>query len=283
MHFRFFKEFKRNKIGIIGLAILLFLSTAAVFAPILAPHDPWDYSFMYLQQPSMDHLLGTNDIGYDILSELLWSLRTSILFGVSVAAIACTIGTLVGVSAALVGGTYDVIVMRIADALLAIPSILVLILIAAYFKPSVFILIITLSLIIWPTTARGIRAQTFSLKTKLHIKAAKNMGASTFYIMHKHIIPELFPLCAMGFVTKTRIAVFMEAGLSFLGIFDPTVKSLGIMISYATHFLYLNVWFNWLMPPVLSLSLIIISLAFISYAIEEIFDPRLRSNHDTQI
>jgi len=155
MHFRFFKEFKRNKIGIIGLAILLFLSAAAVFAPILAPHDPWDYSFMYLQQPSMDHLLGTNDIGYDILSELLWSLRTSILFGVSVAAIACTIGTLVGVSAALVGGTYDVIVMRIADALLAIPSILVLILIAAYFKPSVFILIITLSLIIWRPLQEG--------------------------------------------------------------------------------------------------------------------------------
>ncbi|MCG7849772.1 MAG: ABC transporter permease subunit, partial [ANME-2 cluster archaeon] len=203
--------------------------------------------------------------------------------GISVATIACTIGILVGVSAALIGGTYDVIVMRIADALLAIPSILILILIAAYFKPSLFVLIITLSLITWQTVARGIRAQTLSLKTKLHIKAAKNMGASTFYVMRKHIIPELFPLYAMGFITKAKIAVFMEAGLSFLGIFDPTTKSLGIMISYATHHLYLDIWFNWLLPPVLSLSLIIISLAFISYAVEEISDPRLRRYHGTQI
>lgn len=283
MHTKFFQEFKRNKIGVIGLAILLFLSTSAVLAPVIAPHDPWDYSFQYLQQPSMDHFLGTNDIGYDIFSELLWSLRTSILFGISVATIACTLGILVGVSAALIGGTYDVIVMRIADALLAIPSILILILIAAYFKPSLFVLIITLSLIIWQTVARGTRAQTLTLKTKLHIKAAQNMGASTFYIMRKHIIPELFPLYAMGFITKAKIAVFMEAGLSFLGIFDPTTKSLGIMISYATHHLYLDIWFNWLLPPVLSLSMIIISLAFISYAVEEISDPRLRRDHGTQI
>ncbi len=283
MHTKFFQEFKRNKIGVIGLVILLLLSTSAVLAPVIAPHDPWDYSFHYLQQPSMDHFLGTNDIGYDIFSELLWSLRTSVLFGISVATIACTIGILVGVSAALIGGTYDVIVMRIADALLAIPSILILILIAAYFKPSLFVLIITLSLITWQTVARGIRAQTLSLKTKLHIKAAENMGASTSYVMRKHIIPELFPLYAMGFITKVKIAVFMEAGLSFLGIFDPTTKSLGIMISYATHHLYLDIWFNWLLPPVLSLSLIIISLAFISYAVEEISDPRLRRDHGTQI
>ncbi|HJH31907.1 MAG TPA: ABC transporter permease [Methanosarcinaceae archaeon] len=283
MHINMLHEFKSNKIGVIGLSILLFLFISAVFAPVIAPHDPWDYSFNCFEPPSKDHLLGTNDIGYDIFSELLWSLRTSVVFGISVAAIACTIGLLVGVSAALVGGTYDVIVMRAADALLAIPSILVIILIAAYFKPSLPVLIITLSLITWQTIARGVRAQTLSLKTKLHIKAAKNMGASTSYIMRKHIIPELFPLFMMGFVTKTRIAVFMEAGLSFLGIFDPSTKSLGVMISYATHYLYLDVWLNWLLPPVFSLSILIISLAFISFAVEEIFDPRLRRNNVTQI
>nr|QNO49803.1 hypothetical protein DBPBNLAN_00013 [Methanosarcinales archaeon ANME-2c ERB4]QNO49944.1 hypothetical protein FNHNGOKL_00012 [Methanosarcinales archaeon ANME-2c ERB4] len=283
MHIKSLKEFKRNKIGVTGLAILLILFSSAILAPVIAPHDPWDYSFQYLQPPSKDHLLGTNDIGYDIFSELLWALRTSILFGVSVAAIACTIGLVVGVSAALIGGLYDIIVMRIADALLAIPSIMVLILIAAYFKPSTFVLIITLSLITWQTIARGIRAQTLSLKAKLHVKAAKNMGAPTSYIMQRHIMPELFPLYAMGFVTKTRIAVFMEAGLSFLGIFDPTTKSLGIMMSYAMRHLYLDIWYNWLLPPVLSLSMLIISLALISYAIEEIFDPRLKRYNVTQV
>jgi peptide/nickel transport system permease protein len=281
MHIKPFQEFAKDKIGVSGLVLILFLFITAILAPVIAPHDPWDYSASSFQPPSGEHLLGTNDIGYDIFSELLWALRTSILFGIAVATITCTIGLVLGVSAALIGGMYDMTVMRLADALLAIPTILILILIAAYFKPSTTVLIIALSLVLWQTIARGVRAQTLSLKTKLYVKAAKNTGAPTSYIMYKHIMPELFPLYAMGFVTKARIAVFMEAGLSFLGIFDPTTKSLGIMMSYAMRYLYLDVWWNWLLPPVISLSLLIVSLGFISYAIEEIFDPRLRRNNAT--
>ncbi|MHC1575046.1 MAG: ABC transporter permease [Candidatus Methanogasteraceae archaeon] len=283
MHIKPFEEFAKDKIGVTGLVIILLLFIIAILAPVIAPHDPWDYSAPAFQPPSWEHLLGTNDIGYDIASELLLALRTSILFGIAVASITCTIGLVLGVSAALIGGVYDMAVMRLADALLAIPTIMVLILIAAYFKPSTTVLIIALSLVMWQTTARGVRAQTLSLKSKLHVKAAKNMGAPTSYIMYKHIMPELFPLYAMGFVTKARIAVFMEAGLSFLGIFDPTTKSLGIMMSYAMRYLYLDVWFNWMLPPVIALSLLIISLGLISYAIEEIFDPRLRRNNVTPI
>ena len=283
MHIKPFQEFAKDKIGVAGLVLILFLFTTAILAPVIAPHDPWDYSASSFQQPSKEHLLGTNDIGYDIFSELLWSLRTSILFGIAVAAITCTLGLVLGVSAALIGGMYDMLVMRLADALLAIPTIMILILIAAYFKPSTTVLIIALSLVLWQTIARGVRAQTLSLKTKLYVKAAKNTGAPTSYIMYKHIMPELFPLYAMGFVTKARIAVFMEAGLSFLGIFDPTTKSLGIMMSYAMRYLYLDVWWNWLLPPVIALSLLIVSLGLISYAIEEIFDPRLRRNNATPI
>jgi len=283
MHIKPFQEFAKDKIGVAGLVLILFLFTTAILAPVIAPHDPWDYSAPSFQPPSREHLLGTNDIGYDIASELLWSLRTSILFGIAVASITCTIGLVLGVSAALIGGMYDMTVMRLADALLAIPTIMILILIAAYFKPSTTVLIIALSLVLWQTIARGVRAQTLSLKTKLYVKAAKNAGAPTSYIMYKHIMPELFPLYAMGFVTKARIAVFMEAGLSFLGIFDPTTKSLGIMMSYAMRYLYLDVWWNWLLPPVFALSLLIVSLGLIAYAIEEIFDPRLRRNNATSI
>ncbi|MEA1909002.1 MAG: ABC transporter permease, partial [Euryarchaeota archaeon] len=145
MHIKLFQEFAKDKLGIFGLGLLLLLLMTAILAPIIAPHDPWDYSAQSFQQPSKNHLLGTNDIGYDIASELLWALRTSILFGIAVAAITCTIGLVLGVSAALIGGMYDMIVMRIADALLAIPTIMVLILIAAYFKPSTTVLVITLS------------------------------------------------------------------------------------------------------------------------------------------
>ncbi|KAF5410643.1 MAG: ABC transporter permease [Euryarchaeota archaeon] len=283
MHIKQFQEFAKDKLGVFGVVLLLLLLMTAILAPIIAPHDPWDYSAQHLQPPSKEHLLGTNDCGYDLFSELLWALRTSIAFGISVAAITCTIGVVLGVSAALIGGMYDMIVMRIADALLAIPTIMVLILIAAYFKPSTTVLVITLSLVMWQTVARGVRAQTLSLKTKLHVKAARNMGAPTIYIMRRHIMPELFPLYAMGFVTKARTAVFMEAGLSFLGIFDPSTKSLGIMMSYAMRYPHFDIWFNWLLPPVFALSLLIISLGLISYAVEGIFDPRLRRNNVTPI
>jgi peptide/nickel transport system permease protein len=123
------------------------------------------------------------------------------------------------------------VLMRIADVILAVPSIMVLIFTAALFRPNPWILAAILAGLSWPTTSKAIRAQTLSLRQSLHIKAAARMGAGSLYILHRHLIPELFPLFIIGFAAKARMAMFTEASLAFLGLFDPGRKSLGMMIS----------------------------------------------------
>ena len=135
---------------------------------------------------------------------------------------------------------------------------------------------LTLAVLFWPTTAKGVRAQALTLKNSLHIRAAKRMGASSAYIIVRHLMPELFPLYLIAFAAKTRMAVFMEASLAFLGLFDPSRKSLGIMISYALKYYYLDVWLNWLLPPICCLTLLIMTSVFLAVSLEKVFDPRLK-------
>jgi peptide/nickel transport system permease protein len=114
------------------------------------------------------------------------------------------------------------------------------------------------------------------VRQRLYVKAAYQIGGGTFYVLRRHLIPELFPLFLIGFAAKARMAVFMEASLAFLGLMDPSHKSLGIMINRAMQYYYLDVWWNLLLPPVLCLSLFIISVTFLAVSMERVFDPRLR-------
>ena len=166
--------------------------------------------------------------------------------------------------------------MRAADILLAIPAVMILILIAALFRPSPEALALILSLFCWPTTAKGIRAQALRGENRLHVQAARQMGGSGGYIIVRHLLPELFPLYLIGFATKARMAMFMEASLAFLGLFDPSRKSLGIMISYALKYYYLDIWWNWLLPPIFCLTLLIMTVTFLAVGLEKVFDPRLK-------
>ncbi len=129
----------------------------------------------------------------------------------------------------------DLVLMRLADILLAIPTVMVLILTAALFRPSITALILILALMSWPTTAKAFRAQALILKRGLHVQAAKQIGATGFYVLTHHLMPEFYPLYLIGFAAKARMAMLMEASLAFLGLFDPTRKSLGIMVSYALN------------------------------------------------
>jgi peptide/nickel transport system permease protein len=166
--------------------------------------------------------------------------------------------------------------MRLSDIILAIPAVMVLILMAAFFRPSPMVLALTLALMAWPTTAKAVRAQALVIKRGLHIQAVRHMGGTSAYIIRRHLLPELFPLYLISFASKTRMAIFMEASLAFLGLFDPGRKSLGIMISYALKFYYLDIWYNWLFPPIILLSLLIMSATFLAVSLEKVFDPRLK-------
>jgi peptide/nickel transport system permease protein len=261
---------------IVGMGLASVLLVLLLLGPPLVPYEPYDMSFRPLSPPSAGHWLGVNDGGMDILSELLYGMRNTVEFGLLTGLVSLILGVAIGLTAAWFGGVLDQVTMRLADILLAIPAVMILIMIAALFQPSPVTLALILSIMLWPTTAKGIRAQALVVKNRLHIHAARQMGASGTYVVVRHLLPELFPLYLIGFATKARMAMFMEASMAFLGLFDPSRKSLGIMISYALKYYYLDVWWNWLLPPVFLLSLLIMTVTFLAISLEKVFDPRLK-------
>ena len=276
MHIDLKKEIKQSPAGQGGLIILFLMIAVAVLAPLLSGYDPIQQSAASLLSPSTNHWLGTNQVGQDIWSQLLHGARTSLIVGFGAGLLSLILSILLGVSAALIGGLYDRIVMRIVDALIVIPVILIVILVAAYIRPDIFVLVLLLGFLNWPGGARVIRAQALSLKESGPIKAARTFGASRFYIAGRHIIPDLGPILLVEFIYGVRRAVFMEAGLAFLGIGDPMLVSWGMMMRDAMNFSYLDVWQWWLVPAGVALSLTIVGLTFISHAAEAVLDPRLR-------
>jgi peptide/nickel transport system permease protein len=276
VHINVRKEILGSGPAIVGFVILLVMIMAALLAPLIAPYDPQQQSVSSLLAPSMNHWLGTNHVGQDIWSQLLYGARTSLLIGFSVGVLAVLLGSICGVSAALIGGIYERIVMRLVDSLIVIPMIIVIIVVAAYIKPNILVLIVLLSLLSWESGARIIWSQTLSMKERGYVAAARSLGAQKSYLAWRHIIPALGPILLVDLIYGIRRAVFLEAGLAFLGINDPAIVSWGMMMRDALGFSYLNVWQWWLLPTGIALSLTIVGLTFISYSVEPIIDPRLR-------
>jgi peptide/nickel transport system permease protein len=276
MHISLKKEIKESHTGKAGLIILLLVIVLAVFAPFLSRYSPIQQSAASLLSPSDAHWLGTNQVGQDIWSQLLYGARTSLLVGFGVGALSLILGIFFGVSVALIGGLYDKIIMRIVDAFIVIPMIVVVILVAAYIRPDLYVLILLLAALSWQGGARVIRSQALSLKETGHVNASRTFGAGWFYIAKKHVVPDLGPILLVEFIYGVRRAVFIEAGLAFLGISDPMMVSWGAMMRDAMRFSYLSVWQWWLVPAGVALSLTIIGLTFISHAAEPVLDPRLR-------
>jgi peptide/nickel transport system permease protein len=276
MHIDLKKEIKESGPGKTGLVILLVMVSVAVLSRVLAPYDPYQQSPLWLLSPSWSHWLGTNHVGQDIWSRLVFGARTSLLVGFGVGIFSTLLSIIFGVSAALIGGLYEKVVMRIVDAFIVIPMVIIVILVAAYIKPSILTLIFLLSLLSWQGGARIVRAQALSLKERGHIAAARSFGAGHAYLAWHHIIPDLGPILLVEFIYGVRRAVFMEAGLAFLGITDPTTVSWGAMMRDALSFSYLNVWQWWLVPTGIALSLTIVGLTFVGHASEPVIEPRLR-------
>jgi peptide/nickel transport system permease protein len=215
-------------------------------------------------------------MGQDIWVRLLYGARTSLLVAGAVALLSCSLSVLIGASAALTGGLYERFFMRIVDAMTSLPTIIVMILVAAYLRPSLPLLILLISAFSWPGGARIVRSQVLSLKERVHINAARTFGAGKSHIISTHIIPDLSPIISALMMQDARRAVFMEAGLAFLGVSDPMVISWGKMMHQALAFTYLDVWQWWLVPTGLALSATLVGLSFLSFSLETAMDPRLR-------
>lgn len=275
MHIDYWRTIRKDRLGSLGLFIIIIITGLAILAPLITRYGPKTYTGFVFSPPSTKYILGTNDVGQDIWSRLLYGARTSLFIGCGAGIIAALLSMLIGGTAALFGGIYDQLVMRIVDAMLVIPPVILAILVAAYLRPNMFILIFLLSFIMWPGGARIIRSQTLSLKKRQHMMASRTFGANWFHLLFRHVIPDLGPILIAVLIQDIRRAVFLEAGLSFLGISDPAMISWGTMMQHAMQFSYLAVWKWWLLPAGLALSLTVIGFIFIGYSLETILNPLL--------
>jgi len=281
MHIDLGHEIRHDRMALLGILVLAAILLMAIFAPLLSPYSPTEYTGRIFSSPSNDHLLGTDSMGQDIWTRLLFGARTSLLVAASVALLASSLSVLIGASSALVGGLYERFWMRIVDVMISLPTIIVMILIAAYFRPNLPLLILLISAFSWPGGARIVRSQVLTLKERMHIYAARTFGADQRHILKNHIVPDISPIIASMMIQDARRAVFMEAGLAFLGVSDPLIISWGKMMHQALAFTYLDVWKWWLLPTGILLSLTLVSLSFLGVSLEAAMDPRLcRHEHE---
>ncbi|MCW0213097.1 MAG: dipeptide/oligopeptide/nickel ABC transporter permease/ATP-binding protein [Pseudonocardia sp.] len=261
--------------GVVLLAILLLVALAA---PLLAPYDPDERSGRPFARPSAEHLLGTNDVGHDLLSELIHGGRVSLLVGVVAALVATLIGAAVGVAAGYARGWVDTVLMRAVDVVLSLPTLPLTIVIGVFAGPGLGTQILVIATVMWAGVARELRAQVLSLRERDHIQALRAMGASPVHVVSHHLLPAVTPLVVPQFVLATKTAILLEASLAFLGLGDITAKSWGTMLSLAhsrSAFLT-DAWLWWVLPPGLAIALTVLAFALLGFAFEERARPSLR-------
>lgn len=262
-----------------GTAMVGALVLVALLAPLIAPHDPRALSGPSVAPPSWAHLLGTNDAGQDILSQLIWGARSSAIVAGLAAALTVVIGVSYGAASGLLGGMSDTIAMRVVDVFLALPALPLLILVAALAGPSRTTVILVIGLTAWPQVARVVRSQTLTLATRGYVDASRGFGAGRGYVLRRHLIPVLMPLAAANLVYWAATAVLLQAGLAFLGLSDPTEVSWGGVLRRALEHqgIYESaVWLWWVLPAGLAITIATLGLALLGVGLEPRANPRWR-------
>ena len=275
------RKFLRKKVAVTAAGVLAVIILAAVFAPVLAPHDPYEQFFegLTLQgaplPPSAEFLLGTDLLGRDLLSRLLYGARTSLVIGVVANGVAVLLGTFLGVIGGYVGGFIGGAVMRFTDLMMAFPALLLAIALAAIFSPSLWIVALVIALVNWVWVARVIYAQTRSLAESEFIEAVRSLGASWPRILFLHVIPHLAPTVFVWATLGISTTVLLEATLSFLGIgVRPPMPSWGGII-YESQSYFLDAPWLVFFP---GLAILVLALAFnlVGDALRDVLDPTQR-------
>lgn len=260
-------------IAILGIHLII-----AAFADLIAPYDPSEIVNLPYQPPSKEHLLGTDRLGRDILSQLLHGSRLSILIGVSVGALMTLFSTTIGMLAGYYGGVVDRVLSTLTDVFLVIPGLPLMIVISAYVRvrgPLVVILVIALTS--WGGGARIIRSQVMSLRNRDFVMALKSIGESNFRIMFFEVLPNMFSLIVANFFSAVLYGILGEASLSFLGLSDVSKITWGTMLYWAqsANALLNGMWY-WVLAPGVAIASLGTAFALLNFYVDELTNPRLR-------
>ena len=270
---------RRSPLGVLGAVLIGVVAVVAALAPLLAPYDPHALAGDSLQPPSSRHLLGTNNLGQDLLSQIIWGARSSLVVAVAAATVAVVLGTAVGATAGMLGGVVDAAVMRVVDVALAVPRLPLLVLVAALAGASRTSVTLVIGLLTWPVVARLVRSQTLSLRGRGFIHAARGFGGGLPYIVRRHLVPALGPVLVATFVAISANAVLLEASLAFLGLGDPAGMSWGLILNRALlhpGLYFTSAWLWWVLPAGFAITLSVLGFTFLGVGLEPVLNPRWR-------
>ena len=264
-----------QKIGFVSLLIIVAVFVIAILAPVIAPFDPISQDrTAFLAAPYADHLMGTDDLGRDVFSRLVFGARISLLVGIVTVVISIILGTLIGMVSGYFGGIVDLIIQRIMDAIMSIPALILALFIAALLGPAIQNVIIALVIIEIPRFARIVRGEMLRIRESNYVEASKSVGASSFRIIMRHGLPNMMaPIIVMASLAFGQ-TIIAEASLSFLGIGTPPPNpSWGLMLSDASKYMEGAPWL--VLFPGLALCILVLAFNLFGDALRDFLDPKM--------
>lgn len=280
---RLFKRLVQSKTGLIGLVLVSAVIVISLFAPLLAPHDPaLTNAKLRLMPPAWEaggtgeYLLGTDNLGRDVLSRMIYGSRVSLIVGVCSVVLSGAIGVVLGLVSGYYGRWLDRVIMRVVDAFLAIPTILFTLVTIFILKPGLWTLILVIGFTHWVTYARLIRSEVLSVKELAYVKAARAVGASDFRIIFAHILPNVSPSLIVISTLSVAHNILLEASLSFLGLgIQPPDVSWGGMLSDGRQYLATSWWVATF--PGIAVTITVLGIIFLGDWLRDVLDPRLKT------
>jgi peptide/nickel transport system permease protein len=280
---RIWNTLKRKPTAIVGIIMLSIVVLMAFLAPLLAPYDPEVRVDVQpediLAPPDAEHLLGRDDAGKDVLSQLIYGARISLIVGFVSSFFSMFIGTTVGLIAGYYGGRVSNALMRFTDFLMVIPDLPLMLVIISVWGRGLWKIILVISILYWTYTARLVRSQVITVKERQFVLRARALGASNFRIIMRHVFPQVVPLIIAQAVLDISSSIIAESTLSFLGLGDPTLISWGMMLNFAFERAISRMAWWFLLPPGFAIVWVSLSIILIGNALEEIVNPRLKTHH----
>ena len=271
------RQFRKHQVAMASVAVFVAIALACLAAPVLAPYGPDTIDMANLRQaPSIRHYMGTDDLGRDVLSRLLFGGRVSILIGVLAAILGTGLGTLIGAVAGFYGRWADNVLMRLTDVAYAIPTLPLLIVLSAYSNAAAFSMILIIGLLSWMTTARVVRAQVLSIKETEYVLAARSIGVSHAGIIARHVVPNAMGPIIVGATLAVGNAIMVESSLSFLGLgIQPPTATWGNMLMDSQATMASRPWLT--VFPGLAILLVVLAINFIGDGLHDALDPTVRA------
>ena len=266
------RRFLHHRPGMVGLVLTVVLVALGLLAPVLAPDDPFAYAGKPLGAPSDAHLFGTDNLGRDLAKAVLHGLRTSAVVVLWVVLISSFLGMAVGAVAGYAGRLVDDVLMRVTELFQSVPRFFLVLLVLALFGTGTSNMILILGLTSWPLLARVVRAEALSVRERPFIEAARSLGASNVRILVRHILPNVVPAAVVVIALLASRVILLEASLSFLGLGDPSVMSLGFLVGNAQRFIRVAWWMSVFPGAVLALAVLAVNL--LADGLNDVVAPR---------